>query len=58
VLHSYQWDGRDAAYVNRRNSLIEAVTRADVERVLRRLYAPENFTFVVVGQPEGVAAAH
>lgn len=58
VLHSIQWDGRDIGYINRRNALIDAVTRADVERVLRRLYAPENFTFVVVGQPEGLAAAN
>lgn len=58
VLHSYQWDGRDIDYVNRRNRLIDAVTRADVERVIRRLYNPDAFTFVVVGQPEGMAAAN
>lgn len=56
VLHDYQWDGRDIDYVNRRNALIEAVNKADVERVIRRLYNPAAFTFVVVGQPEGLAA--
>jgi zinc protease len=55
VLHGYQWTGRDIDYINRRNGLIDAVTRADVDRVLRRLYRPEAFTFVIVGQPVGMA---
>lgn len=56
VLSSYQSAGRDIGYINRRNQLIAAVTREDVMRVIRRLYDPANFTFVVVGQPEGLAA--
>ncbi len=54
VVHNYQASGRDADYVNRRNDLIRAVTREDVNRVIRRLFNPESFTFVVVGQPEGL----
>lgn len=54
VVHGYQTAGRDITYINRRNSLIRAVTLDDVNRVLRRLFAPENFTFVIVGQPEGL----
>jgi zinc protease len=54
MLHSYQWQGRSVTYVNERNGLINAVTRADVERVIDRLFKPEAFTFVVVGQPEGL----
>lgn len=54
VVHGYQTAGRDITHINRRNDLIRAVTLDDVNRVIRRLYAPENFTFVVVGQPEGL----
>ena len=54
VVHGYQAAGRDIDYVNRRNDLIRAVTLADVNRVIRRLLNPDAFTFVVVGQPEGL----
>jgi len=57
VVHSYQAAGRDADYVNRRNDLIRAVTLEDVNRVIRRLFNPEAYTFVVVGQPEGLEGA-
>jgi zinc protease len=36
--------------------LIRAVTLDDVNRVIRRLFNPDAFTFVVVGQPEGLEA--
>jgi zinc protease len=54
VVHGYQTAGRDIGYINRRNDLIRAVTLADVNRVIRRLFNPDAFTFVVVGQPEGL----
>lgn len=54
VVHGYQIAGRDIDYINRRNDLIRAVTRDDVNRVIRRLFNPDAFTFVVVGQPEGL----
>jgi zinc protease len=54
VVHGYQVAGRDLGYINRRNDLIRAVTLEDVNRVIRRLFNPDNFTFVVVGQPEGL----
>lgn len=54
VVHNYQAAGRDVDYVNRRNDLIRAVTLDDVNRVIRRLLNPDHFTFVVVGQPEGL----
>jgi zinc protease len=57
VLYAYQTSGRDINYINRRNDLVRAVTLADVNRVIRRLFNPDNFTFVVVGQPEGLDAA-
>jgi zinc protease len=54
VVHAYQAAGRDIGYINRRNDLIRAVTLEDVNRVIRRLFNPDAFTFVVVGQPEGL----
>jgi zinc protease len=57
VVHGYQTAGRDVEYINRRNDLIRAVTLDDVNRVIRRLFNPDSFTFVVVGQPEGLAPA-
>lgn len=56
VVHGYQSAGRDIDYINRRNGRIRAVTLADVNRVARRLFDPDAFTFVVVGQPEGLGA--
>ncbi|WP_395644781.1 M16 family metallopeptidase [Terricaulis sp.] len=56
VLHSYQTAGRPIDYVNRRNDLIRAVTLEQVNAVIRRLFNPDAFTFVVVGQPEGLEA--
>lgn len=57
IVHGYQAAGRDIEYINRRNDFIRAVTLEDVNRVIRRLFNPEAFTFVVVGQPEGLEAA-
>ena len=51
VVSGYQSAGRSIDYINRRNDLIRAVTLADVNRVIRRLFNPINFTFVVVGEP-------
>ncbi|HVK80796.1 MAG TPA: pitrilysin family protein [Verrucomicrobiae bacterium] len=56
VVHSYQAAGRSIDYVNQRNDLIRAVNLEDVNRVIRRLFNPDAFTFVVVGQPEGLEA--
>src|SRR5258708_22587546 len=48
----------DIGYVARRNSLIQAVTLADVKRVARRLYDPARLTVVIGGSPvEGRGAA-
>jgi len=41
-------------YIERRNSLIEAVTLEDVKRVAARLLKPENLSIVVAGQPTGL----
>ena len=57
VVAGYQVAGRDITYINRRNNLIRQVTVADVNRVIHRLFNPDNFTFVVVGEPTGLQGA-
>lgn len=41
-------------FFDKRNAMIEAVTLEDVNRVAKEYLKPENFTFVVVGEPEGL----
>ena len=55
IIVGMQLQGFDRDYVNTRNARIEAVTQADVARVARRLMDPALLTFVVVGQPQGLA---
>jgi zinc protease len=44
-------------YMDRRASLINAVTMADIRRVAKRLLRPENLLTVVVGQPVGLSSS-
>ncbi|WOR16005.1 pitrilysin family protein [Hyphomonas sp. FCG-A18] len=39
---------------DKRNAMVQAVTLEDVNRVAREYLQPENFTFIVVGEPEGL----
>lgn len=41
-------------FFDKRNAMVEAVTLQDVNRVAAEYLSPENFTFVIVGQPEGL----
>ena len=41
-------------YLDRRNALVEAVTLEDVNRIAAEYLQPDNFTYIVVGQPEGI----
>lgn len=41
-------------YIDRREGLIEAVTRADIRRIAERLLKPEALSVVVAGRPEGL----
>lgn len=54
LLVSMRLDELGIDYIDRRNGYVEAVERADVDRVARRLASPDGLTFVVVGEPEGV----
>ena len=47
-------DGLPVDFFDKRNAMVEAVTLEDVNRVARDYLSPENFTFIVVGQPEGL----
>lgn len=55
ILVGMQMDGLPIDYVGRRNTLIEAVTLDDVNRVARERLSPGTLSFVVVGKPEGLA---
>jgi zinc protease len=44
-------------YLERRAAEIEAVTRADVHRVARRLIRTDDLIVVVVGDPAGIDAS-
>jgi zinc protease len=56
-LGTFQRQNLDIGYVARRNSLIQAVTLADVKRVSKRLFDPARLTVVIGGSPaEGRSA--
>ena len=58
ILAGMQLIGLPADYVNTRNSRVEAVTAADVQRVSRRLLHADQIRFVLVGRPQGIAATN
>ena len=43
-------------YIERRSSLIGAVTAEDIRRVARRLLSPDKLAVVIVGSPDGLDA--
>jgi zinc protease len=54
ILLQVQRDNLGIDYLDRRSSLIDAVTLEDVQRVAKRLLDPAALLTVVVGQPEGI----
>lgn len=56
-LLGQQLDDLGLDYVEKRNSLIEAVTLEDAKRVAKEIYDPEQLTFFVVGKPEADLSA-
>jgi zinc protease len=58
ILVGMQMENLGLDYVNTRNARVAAITKADVDAVIKRLIDPEGLHFVVVGQPEGLAASN
>jgi len=58
ILVGMQFIGLDKEYIDLRNSMVSSVTSEDVARVAKRLLSSEEFTLVVVGQPEGLKVSH
>ena len=56
MLAGMQRENLGIDYLDRRNSLIEAVTLDDARRAAKRLYDADRLTVVVVGRPDGVVA--
>lgn len=54
IAVNMQMDGLPIDYIANRNDMVEAVTLDDINRVARERVDPEQLTFVVVGQPEGL----
>jgi zinc protease len=53
-LLGIQQQGLDIGYVDRRNSLIEALTLEQLKAQARRILRPDELIVTVVGQPEGI----
>jgi zinc protease len=56
ILLAVQRDNLGLDYIDKRNSMIEAITLADAKRVAKSLYDPDALTVVVVGPAAKPAA--
>lgn len=54
MLVHIQFDRLGLDYLDRREGLINAVTKEDIARVAKRFLDPAKLTFAVVGQPDGL----
>lgn len=54
LLVAVQSDRLGLDYLEKRNSLVDKVTLADIRRVAKRFMKPENLILVVVGEPKGL----
>ena len=57
-LLAIQQDNLGIDYINRRNSMIDAVTLDQVKAQAKRLIDPEKLIVTVVGRPKGLGAEH
>jgi zinc protease len=55
ILVGMQLDNLGIDYLKKRNGYIKAVTLDQVNRVARQLLKPGELTFVIVGEPDGMA---
>jgi zinc protease len=56
ILVAMQAQNLGIDYIDRRSGFFEKVTLAQVKKVARELFNPEELTMVVVGQPEGLTS--
>jgi zinc protease len=56
LLVGIQLEGFGPEYLTQRNAKIDAVTMADVKRVAKTLFRPDELTISVVGRPKGVTS--
>lgn len=54
ILVGMQMQGLPIDYVNTRNDKVNAVTLDEINRVIKRVYLPDELHFTVVGQPAGL----
>lgn len=54
ILLHIQFDNLGIDYLDKRQALIDAVTKEDIARVAKRFLDPGKLTFAVVGQPDGL----
>jgi zinc protease len=55
ITVAMQMENLPTDYIKNRNAMVEAVTMEDVTRVAEELLDPSRLTFVITGQPEGLA---
>ena len=58
ILVGMQMDDLPLDYVVTRNETINAVTLEEINRTAARIFRPDELTFFVVGQPDGVEASN
>lgn len=54
ILVGMQMEGLPIDYITTRNDKVNAVTLDDANRVAKRIFLPDELTFMIIGQPEGL----
>ncbi|MGB7319096.1 MAG: pitrilysin family protein [Planktotalea sp.] len=54
ILVGMQMQGLPIDYINTRNDKVNDVTLAEINRVIKEVFLPDELHFTVVGQPEGL----
>ena len=54
IITGMQLNGMSPDYIKTRNDKVNAVTKADIARVAKRVLDPEELSFVIVGRPIGL----
>ena len=56
ALLTYQLDNLGKNYINERNQFINDLTTADINKAAKSMLKPEQLTFIVVGEPNGLSS--